>query len=517
MKRRNFIRNSISAVSVPIVFQGQTLNIIQGNDLFKSLLSGNTKRKLVIINLDGGNDGLNMLIPLVQYQKLKTARPNIMIARERLLQFTDALYLHPAMISLKRMYDEKRAMVIQNVGYPDMNLSHFRSRDIISSASDSYNILPDGWLGRFFNDLYPDFNQDNTNGDPIAITIGTTNSFSTYGNGSNYSTVIKESDFDYSNPETGSTAFPNTPYGHELKFITQSLKANDAYLEKIAVASESIENKSNLYPQLNNNLAEQLALVARLIGGGLETQVYQLSLGGFDTHANQVKSESEPEKGTHADLLNQLADSIRAFQDDLDLMGVGEDVIGLVITEFGRRIKSNAQLGTDHGTVFPVIMFGTIINPATLGHVPQIPDPLDETTNLEMEIDIRSIYASIFKEWFEADEGTISQLLYGEFSILPILKTSEESTFFSNTNMLVTIYPNPATNYLYLKIFNQEPELEIELFNNLGQLAHRFMNQTIEGNYQEIVLPVDVFPRGVYVIRLRSKKKYYSEKIILKD
>ena len=520
MKRRNFLRNSLSALSIPLIFQGQALGIVKDNLFLKSLLTNNKTRKLVIIQLDGGNDGLNMFFPITQYRNLEKARPDIIIPQNKLLNLTDALMLHPSMTNFKRMYDAQQALIIQNVGYPNMNLSHFRSKDIIATASDAEEVLQSGWMGRYLNEQYPDYPNEypcEEVSDPIAITIGSSNTLTTHGSECNLGVVLKNTDTAYSHPNTEETSYPETPFGHELKFISDTMVASESYLNTLTEKAESVENLSTLYPQSKNPLADQLALVARLISGGVETQVYMLSLGGFDTHANQVKSDTEPESGTHADLLKQLSDAIRAFQDDLILMEKDDEVIGFVYSEFGRRIKSNAQLGTDHGTSFPAIMFGSQINPVTLGKVPEISDKVEPDQNLDIEFDIRSIYASVFKEWFEADETTISELLAAEYETLPVLKSSSESSFYGNSNLKVTIYPNPATDYIKLDIFNEEPQLEIVLFNELGQLSHTFFNQQVEGNHQEITLPIDAFPRGNYILQVRSNNKSVTKKIIFKD
>ena len=520
MKRRNFLRNSLSALSIPMIFQGQALGIIKDDLLLNSLLTNNKARKLVIIQLDGGNDGLNMFFPINQYRNLENARPDIIIPQNKLISLTDALMLHPSMMNFKRMYDAQQALIIQNVGYPEMNLSHFRSKDIIASASDAEEVLQSGWMGRYLNEQYPDYPAEYPREevpDPIAITIGSANTLTTCGSECNLGVVLKNTDTTYSRPNTEETSFPETPFGHELKFISETMVASESYLDTLTAKAEASENLSRLYPKSNNELADQLALVARLISSGVETQVYILSLGGFDTHANQVKSAAEPESGNHADLLKQLSDAMRAFQDDLILMEKDEEVIGLVYSEFGRRIKSNGQLGTDHGTSFPVIMFGSQINPATIGQVPEIPDDVDPDQNLDIEFDIRSVYASVFKEWFEADESTVTELLAAEYETFPVLKSSSESSFYGNSNMKVTIYPNPATDYLNLEIFNEEPQLEIVLFNELGQISHTFMNQQVEGNHQEITLPIDAFPRGNYILQVRSNNKAVTKKIIFKD
>jgi hypothetical protein len=192
-------------------------------------------------------------------------------------------------------------------------------------------------------------------------------------------------------------------------------------------------------------------------------------------------------------------------------------VIGLVYSEFGRRIVSNEGLGTDHGEAYPAILFGKQINPTVLGHNPQIPDETEPSQNLEMQFDFRSVYASVFHEWFEADNALITELLHDEFEILPILKTSEGSAFFSQRPIKATIYPVPTSDYLNMKIYIKNPHLEISLLNQLGQKSRIFMDQDVEGTYHELQFPVHDIPAGHYILRIRSKKDFISEKVIIRD
>ena len=367
MKRRNFLKYGLTAASAQLLINGQVLGVITDNLFLNTLTANNKSHKLVLIQLNGGNDGLNMFTPRDQYTNLHKARPNIIIPENKLIHLTDVLGAHPAMDRFKLLYDEEQALIIQNVGYPNPNLSHFRSKDIVTSGSASDVTLNTGWMGRYLQDLYPQYpdnfpNENNPH--PIAITVGSTSSPTCQGEGSNLSIVMQNLNVNYQQTGGEGLEFSDTPYGHELKFITEAMHATEAYLDTVQEAAGKAENLSPLYPENGNNrLADQLAMVARLIAGGLETQIYVVSLGGFDTHANQVASESETDQGKHAELLKDLADAIYAFQDDLSLMGKADEVIGFAFSEFGRRISSNDGLGTDHGRLILLFSLG---NPSTL-------------------------------------------------------------------------------------------------------------------------------------------------------
>lgn len=519
MKRRNFLKYGLTAASAQLILGGQALGVVTDNLFLKALTASNKSRKLVLIQLNGGNDGLNMFVPKDQYRNLQNARTNIIVPENKLIHLSDVLGLHPAMSSLKTMYDEEQALIIQNVGYPNPNLSHFRSKDIVTSGSASDAVLNSGWLGRYLQGLYPGYPDNYPNNSaphPIAITIGATSSSTCQGEGSNLSIVLQNLNSSYQQAG-GGVQFPDTPYGHELRFITEAMQATEAYLGTVQEAASKAENLSTLYPETGNRLANQLAIVARLIAGGLETQVYIVSLGGFDTHAKQVASETETDQGKHADLLRELADAIHAFQDDLKLMGKDEEVIGFTFSEFGRRIASNDGLGTDHGEAYPSILFGKLINPTVLGHNPQIAEEVDPKQNVEMEFDFRSVYASIFHEWFEADNTTIKEILYDDFEILPILKTSNASLFFKQQLIKATVYPVPTYDYINLKVYNKNPQLTITLYNMLGQKAKVFMDKTVDGNHQELQFPVYDIPKGHYLIQIRSGKDFVTKKVVITD
>lgn len=521
MKRRKFLKYSLSAASAHLLLGGQVLGVISDNLFLKALTANNKSRKLVLIQLNGGNDGLNTFTPYEYYDKLKKARSNIIIPENKLIHLTDALGLHPAMNRFKLMYDEEEALIIQNVGYPNPNLSHFRSKDIMTSGSSSDTVLNSGWIGRYLQELYPDFpdNYPNENAPhPIAITVGATSSATCQGDASNLSIVLQNLNVSYQQTGGVENNFPDSPYGHELQFVTEAMQATEAYLDTVQEAASKAENLSPLYPQTGKNkLADQLAMVARLIAGGLNTQIYVVSLGGFDTHANQVASETETDQGKHADLLKELADAIYAFQDDLKLMAKSDEVIGFVFSEFGRRIASNDSLGTDHGEAYPAILFGKPINPTVMGHIPTITDDVDQKQNVQMEFDFRSIYASIFHEWFEADDTTINTILYDDFDVLPILKTSDQSGFFNKVNIRATVFPVPTTDFLNMKIYNKDPELEIVLFNELGQKTKILMDGTVSGTFQNLQFSVTDVPPGHYVVRIRSKKDFITKRVIIKD
>jgi len=339
--------------SVPLVMNGQALHALSNSMFLQSLTSMRPDRKLVLVQLNGGNDGLGTFVPLDHYDNLQKARSNIIIPQSSLLSFSDSIGLHPSFPHAKTLFDEEKLLLIQNVGYPEPNLSHFRSKDIVTSGSSSDIVLRSGWMGRMLNDLHPDYPEgypSEGNPHPIALTIGSSNSQTCQGYTSNLSAVIKNLNTSYDSPDNSDT-YPDTPFGNEMTYITKVMKQTEVYLGAVADAASKADTLSTLYPESGNSLSDQLSIVARLIAGGLQTQIYVVSLGGWDTHSGQVL-DGAPEDGKHKNLLSKLSDALHAFQDDLNLMGIEDDVIGFVFSEFGRRIKSNASFGTDHGTAW---------------------------------------------------------------------------------------------------------------------------------------------------------------------
>ncbi len=502
MRRRDFIKYGSVLTAVPLVLNGQALHAL-GNSMFlQSLTSKRPERKLILVQLNGGNDGLGTFVPLDHYDNLQKARSNIIIPQSNLISFTDTIGLHPHFPRAKTLFDEEKMLLIQNVGYPEPNLSHFRSKDIVTSGSSSDVVLRSGWMGRMLNDVHPDYPEgypSESDPHPIALTIGSSNSQTCQGYTSNLSAVIKNLNTQYDSPDNPAS-YPDTPFGDEMKYITNVMKQTEVYLKAVTEAASKADNLSALYPSSDNKLSDQLRIVARLIAGGLKTQVYVVSLGGWDTHSGQV-ADGAPEDGKHRNLLSTLSDALYAFQDDIKLLGVEDDVIGLVFSEFGRRIKSNASFGTDHGTAWPAMLFGSRINPTVLGSNPVISDQVEKKDNLPMQFDFRSVYASIFKEWFEADDTAIEQVLFDEFETLPILKKDTTKIIKQKVeDEGIRLYPNPVNDIATITFTVQEERVSIQVFSSEGKKLSNLFSRKLAAGKHEFSLDFSRFPAGSYYL-----------------
>lgn len=517
MKRRDFLQYAVPAAAVPVLVGGISVKALADSPLLTSMLGGNipTDRVLVLIEMNGGNDGLNTIIPLDQYATLAPARANIIIQDTKVLKMTNETGLHPSMAGIHSMYNDGKVKVVQSVGYPNPNFSHFRAGDIWNSASDSNQVVPTGWLGRYLAEEYPNFpdNYPNpSNPDPLAIQIGSVLSPSLQGPFSTMGMAITSADSFYQLLTGATDVAPNTPAGHELTFIRQVIHQTQEYAIAIQAAAAKANNLSTLYPQ-NNYLAEQLKIVARLVKGGLQTRVYLVSIGGFDTHDAQVDQNTGTDVGLHANLLGRLSSAIAAFQDDLKLLNIDDRVVGMTFSEFGRRIKSNASFGTDHGAAAPLIVFGKRVIPGILGSNPIIPANADSNDNVTMQFDFRQIYASLLKDWFGISPATVDTILLAspsEFSILPIINNGVvgvNSTFETNQkSWLKQNYPNPVSESTVIRFETEGGLTKIQLFDNQGRLIETILEDTYPKGEHEISYSPRNIAGGLYYYRFQNGK-----------
>lgn len=488
MKRRNFLRTAgATAALTPFVYKGFSINPIARNSMFGMLgaAASINGKIMVFIELAGGNDGLNTLIPLDQYDSLANHRSSILIPENKVLDLegTQATGLHPAMTGLQQMYNDGLVSIVQNVGYPEQDYSHFRSMDIWQTASDSNQFFDTGWLGRTLESEYPGFpegfpNADNP--DPLAIQIGSILPLAFMGSAFPMGMSISNPDSFYEFVNDFVEPTPATPYGDELEYVRLVMQQSQQYYESVKNAAENSQTLSGLYPpDYQNELADQLKIVARLIGGGLQTPVYMVSIGGFDTHSEQVNDPAAPDEGTHADLLRKVSEAIAAFQDDIRLMGKDDIVAGMTFSEFGRTIGSNGSLGTDHGAAAPMFVFGKGVNPGIIGANPDIPANIDSSADVPMAHDFRQVYASVLQDWFGL--GNVNSILYQNYNILPIFKGSTPVRDVANKDVFkVGNYPNPVQTHTTINFtVPGSSYVTITLLDTQG----RFVAKIAEGNY----------------------------------
>lgn len=517
MKRRNFLRAS-SAMSLPFFVKGTPMSALMRSSAFTTL-NGDSDRVLVLVQLNGGNDGLNMLVPIDQYDNLANARPNIILPESSLIKLDDTNGFHPVMPGMADLYNDAKLNIIQGVGYPNQNRSHFRSTDIWSTGSAADEFLTSGWLGRYFDSKFPGYPEGFPNGDcpdPFAMTIGSQVSATCQGLSSNFSlAVTNPSSLGQLPVGVEGMVDPNSCYAVEIDYIRTTISQSNAYATVISNAADN-GNSMATYPD-NNSLADQLKIVAQLISGGLQTRVYVVSLGGFDTHANQVIN-GDVSNGDHANLLQQLSEAVAAFQEDLRLLDLEKRVVGMTFSEFGRRIKSNAAFGTDHGSAAPLMVFGSCVNPGFIGDNPEISDTVDNQEGVAMQYDFRSVYGSLLMDWFEVEESEVRSLLYQEFQYLPILQLCEsvatEDPVLTPDSIDLTCHPNPFQEWVTLTFHSEREWVRVSIFDAIGSEIRVLAEQQFAEGEHRIQFEARDLPPGTYFCRIVTRERQKTKRMV---
>ena len=376
MERRDFLKNSALASSLFFV-----PNFVRAFEDFDSKSIG--YKRLVIIQLSGGNDGLNTIIPYTNDLYYK-ARPRLAM-KENIIKITDDLGLHPSLKPLQSLYDSGELSVINNVGYPNPVRSHFRSMDIWQSGSSSDEYLQSGWIGRFL---------DKHGKQPYnAIELDETLSLALKGEHfsgiatNDYQTLYKTARDPYFQKVLNHYNDQHLSE-HNLGYLYKNMidaKSSAKYIYEKTKVKLSQED----YPQ--NAFAKQLKNTAQFINSGLETKVFYNALDGFDTHANQQNQQKR--------LLSIYSESLSAFIKDLKRNGTFEDTLILTFSEFGRRVKQNAANGTDHGSANNVFVVGKNLKTAGIYNNLSSLSDLDDNGDLKFTIDFRQVYATIIENW----------------------------------------------------------------------------------------------------------------------
>lgn len=428
MNRRHFLKTTIPSVALPALFGGISMRAIASSPFLQALAGDvDSGKVLVLIQLTGGNDGLNTVIPLDQYDAYMAARSNIAIPTSKLLSLEgfDHTALNPAMTAMQQLFNDGKMSIVQSVSYPQPNFSHFRATDIWLTGADANQVLSTGWAGRYLNHQFPRFPENYPNlqmPDPLAVQVGSIVSPALQGPGYPMGMAISNPSSFY-NLVNGQPASESTGRAGELLgYIREMSVKTDQYAGVIKTAAQKVTRQSTLYPaQGKNPLADQLKIVARMIGGGLKTKIYMVSMGSFDTHARQTEP-TDTTTGAHAKLLGRLSEAVGAFMDDLEGLQVSDRVIGMTFSEFGRRIKSNASGGTDHGAAAPVFVFGKNVQGGILGNNPALPPNATANDNIPMQYDFRSLYGTLLETWFGVDQTQLHGLMLNNYPSLPLVQ-----------------------------------------------------------------------------------------------
>ncbi|MDZ7361401.1 MAG: DUF1501 domain-containing protein [candidate division KSB1 bacterium] len=500
MNRRDFIQVMMPLAGMPVVWPMWSFaKPLMGSGKSKYPTNfPNDGRVLVLVQMAGGNDGLNTIVPF-GHDAYYTARPQLAIPKDQVIKLNNEVGFHPGLKPLQPMFDSGAFSIVHGVGYPNPDRSHFRSTDIWLTGSGSEDVASTGWLGRYFDLLCPPGEECGTYGPP-AIQIGLTSSLALLGreqkgialqNPLQFYELVQRQGSGH-NPTPKPT--PTTPAGKELEFLRDTAASAFEFAGDIVKAYDS---KNNLVQYPNESLAAQLQIVARMIAGGLSTRVYIVSIRGFDTHAGQL--------GVHQALLDEMATSITAFYQDLAALGVADRVVGLCFSEFGRRVKENASLGTDHGTSAPIFMFGKPIVGGIHGNQPSLTDL--ENGDLKMVFDYRQIYASVLEQWLLGDSAKI---LGGSFNTLPLINSTtkvedRQNTAVPETYFLAQNYPNPFNPQTTISFgLPRRTHVQLVILNNLGQEIERLIDGEQPAGRHTISWSANGHASGMYFYRLRA-------------
>ncbi|MCH2225940.1 MAG: DUF1501 domain-containing protein, partial [Crocinitomicaceae bacterium] len=376
-----------------------------------------------------------------------------------------------------------------------------------------------GWLGRILDLEYPGFpsNYPNANNpDPFAITFSTTPSGTCEGHDGNFAHPIIDPN-NTSNIAGGvTTGIANSYNASHIEYLQLLGEQTNEYNSRINDSANAGSTLSTNYGTDDVSLAMQN--VARLISGGLESKIYVVEVGGFDTHSNQVDSTDVTE-GKHALLWEQISTAIAAFQEDMHLLSLNERVLGVTFSEFGRQIAQNGSKGTDHGDASCMFMFGSCIESQVVGNNPIIDDFIDNGNGLDQEIDYRDVYSTILKDWFGVVDNDINQNFedYGGVNYLNLIQacSSVGGDELQKSPLNVKLYPNPSSDSMYVEMELLQGNAQFTIVDLQGKLVGQFeRNVPFDGEHR-LTLPVEQLKAGSYFLRVRSRNLDKKVKFII--
>lgn len=376
---------------------------------------------LIVLQLGGGNDGLNTVIPYAD-PAYRAARPTLAIPEPEVLPLSEYVGLHPSMAALKARFDAGQFAIVQGVGYPNPNRSHFRSMEIWQTARpDAYE--PSGWLGRYLDanccgEDRPPGAANGSAGALEALAIGESLPRSFWTEHSLVPAIANLAAYEFQTDRRYPDDRARQLEAFDACYAAPTCRREyEEFLRRVGkealVSSEELRKLSRSYQTAiqypASALANNLKSVAQMIAADTGTRIFYVSTGGFDTHANQ--------KNTHANLLKQVSEALDAFMKDLEEKGKADRVVVLAFSEFGRRVKENGSLGTDHGAAAPMFLLGHPVAGGLHSTYPSLTDL--ENGDLKMTVDFRTVYASVLRDWL----GTPPQrVLGGDFGSLPLFR-----------------------------------------------------------------------------------------------
>jgi uncharacterized protein (DUF1501 family) len=419
LSRRAMIKDGLLAVSAGMILPSVFARAVRA--AHNAAQDGNTwaqaaqQRTLIVVQMAGGNDGLNTIVPYTDgayYQ----ARPTLAVKPADVIPLNDRLGMHPALAAFRPLWQAGKLAVVEGVGYPNPNLSHFVAMDIWQTL-DLNGQGASGWLGKYVSGLV---DQDGHPFQSLAV-------------GSSLPTALRALNADVpvvSDPKSyrllpdpaaaKQTSAADARVQTLLKLYNTYPRSApyaallDATAQTAVQGSQSLDNAAARYTPAvqypNTNFARGLQVLAEVIAQGLGLRVGYVTIGGFDTHAGQAK--------THETLMTDLSEGLAAFYADLQAHNAADNVVVMTWSEFGRRVHENGNAGTDHGTAAPLFVLGNAVQGGIFGEPPDL-NRLDNAGNLNFTVDFRSVYATVLDRWLGAPAGAVLGGSYGDQAFLP--------------------------------------------------------------------------------------------------
>ncbi|HRP02661.1 MAG TPA: DUF1501 domain-containing protein [Candidatus Kapabacteria bacterium] len=527
MERRKFIKNTAvvgaGMLAIPnLIYSQKDIEVIPN----EKLLSDFDDNIVIFIELFGGNDGLNTIIPAEDDEYFKL-RPSINIPPEEAVKVND-VYFNRGLVKdvynngFQRMFEDGRLAVIQGIGYDQPNMSHFRSEDIWQSGinpktNNSLKLL-EGWLGRYFALKLPDFPL-NIPEHPISIAIDGTTPLMFKSEKGDMGIALTDPEKFY---ELGHGLTPkeslisgNSNYANEFNYIHTIAKQSELYSNAVYNAYQVGKDKINATIYSDNSLSQKMKLISSLIAGGLKTKVFFLRLSNFDSHAQQMDAAYG---GGHYALLNSLASAVSEFMDDALKLGFSERITGMTISEFGRRTYDNGSRGTDHGAASMQFLFGNdkFVNGGYWNNRPNLKD-LDINGNLKYQTDYRVIYTEVLEKRLSAKPEDIEKV-FGE-SLLPLNvlenRVSSVESYLNKVKddyLLISPNPNYGIGTITFEVFRAS-KIQLSIYNTNGKLKTKLIDRfMVEGVY---TVNFNINESGLYFCSLSSGNKRYVQKILV--
>ena len=524
MKRRQFIKSTAVATAgaavAPAFLKGKPIFSTVPND---RILNNENDNIMIILELFGGNDGLNTIVP-VYNDTYYNLRPTLAYPEAETRRFqTSDVYMNKSIVDgihnggMMRLLEDGRLAIIEGVGYVNPNLSHFRSQDIwlsgINNSNNSVN-LNEGWLGRYFANMLENYPQEIPE-DPIAVNIDGSLSLTFKSSKGHMGIALTDPDKFY---ELGQGLTPVEPimagdsaFANEFNFARVIAQQSELYSQKVKAAYDAGIEKIKV--NYSEGLPQKFKMISALIAGGLQSKVYYVNLSNFDSHAQQMTEDFE---GQHPTLLQQAAAAISEFMDDAVQQGWSERVVGMTTSEFGRRAYDNGSRGTDHGAASMQFVFGDHVKAGYWGEKPNL-DDLDEDGDVRHQFDYRRTYVDFLETWLGADPQESVAVFGEQYMPIGVLEPRDVSVNdpVAGGKSGLKVYPSPSPTGDGTVSFElrEASNVSISVHDLLGYKVLDIKNGSMNAGIYN--MPFRINKSGSYIIRMTANKRSYSGKFVV--